>query len=61
MLGERLATDAGPEVLRRKAFLKLPLEERRKILAAQAEKLEKHYEEDKEGWQDLADDVHDDE
>ena len=58
MIGENLETDAGPGVLRRRAFLKLPLEERRRILASQAEKLEKHYEEDKEGWQGIeADDI----
>lgn len=59
MLGENLQPEAGPAVLRRKDFLKLPIEERRRILAAQAEKLEKYYAEDKEGWQGTeADDIH---
>ena len=49
LLGETLEADTGPGMLRRKAFLKLPLEERRRILDAQAEKLQKHYEED-ESW-----------
>lgn len=49
ILGERIEADAGPGMLRRSAFLKLPLEERRRILEAQAEKLQKHYVED-EDW-----------
>lgn len=44
MIGEKLDADIGPGMLRRRAFLKLPLEERRKILEAQSEKLQKHYE-----------------
>jgi hypothetical protein len=44
MLGEKLEAEAGPGMLRRRAFLKLPLEERRKILETQADKLQKHYE-----------------
>jgi Zn-dependent peptidase ImmA (M78 family)/DNA-binding XRE family transcriptional regulator len=44
ILGEKLEAESGPGMLRRRAFLKLPLEERRKILEAQAEKLQKHYE-----------------
>jgi len=50
LLGETLSTESGPGMLRRKAFLKLPLEERRRILEAQAQKLQKHYEEDEDGW-----------
>jgi transcriptional regulator with XRE-family HTH domain len=50
LLGQPLQADAGPGMLRRRAFLKLPLEERRRILEAQAEKLQKHYEEDDDGW-----------
>lgn len=49
LLGEKLEAESGPGMLRRKSFLKLPLEERRRILEAQAEKLHKHYEED-DGW-----------
>jgi Zn-dependent peptidase ImmA (M78 family) len=44
MLGEKLEAEAGPGMLRRRAFLRLPLEERRKLLETQAEKLQKHYE-----------------
>ena len=43
LLGENLETDPGPGMLRRKAFLKLPIEERRRILEEQADKLQKHY------------------
>jgi hypothetical protein len=46
LLGEKLEADMGPGMLRRKAFLKLPIEERRRILEAQAEKMQKHYQED---------------
>jgi Zn-dependent peptidase ImmA (M78 family) len=46
LLGEKLEPDVGPGMLRRKAFLKLPLEERRRILEAQAEKLQKHYDQE---------------
>jgi Zn-dependent peptidase ImmA (M78 family)/transcriptional regulator with XRE-family HTH domain len=49
ILGEKLDAEVGPGMLRRKAFLKLPLEERRRILEAQADKVQKHYEDD-EGW-----------
>ena len=51
LIGEKLESDAGPAMLRRRAFLSLPLEERRKLLAAQADKLQKHYEEISEGWE----------
>ena len=44
-------TQAGME--HRRAFLKLPLAERRRILAAQAELLERHYAEHAE-WRELA-------
>lgn len=36
----------------RQAFLKLPIEERRRILEAQAEKMISHYQEDSE-WKEL--------
>lgn len=39
-------------VLDRVGVLKLPLEERRRILAEQAEKMVQHYEQDKE-WREL--------
>jgi len=59
LLGESLQADVGPGTLRRRAFLKLPLEERRRILEAQAEKVHKHYEED-EGWKGTETDDFDD-
>ncbi|BAZ16826.1 hypothetical protein NIES4071_87040 [Calothrix sp. NIES-4071] len=37
---------------RRKAFLKLPISERRRIMEAQADKMLSHYQEDSE-WQEL--------
>lgn len=59
MLGEKIESEAGPGILRRRAFLKLPLEERRRILEAQADKLQKHYEQDNEGWREIeGDNVH---
>jgi acyl-CoA reductase-like NAD-dependent aldehyde dehydrogenase len=39
-------------VTRRLAFLRLPLAERRRLLAAQADRLRAHYEETAE-WRDL--------
>jgi len=56
ILGEKLEAETGPGMLRRRAFLKLPLEERRKILEAQAEKLQKHYEQGDEWRATEADD-----
>jgi len=61
LLGEKLSPDAGPGMLRRRAFLKLPIEERRRILEAQADKLQKHYEEEDDGWKAIeGDDLNDD-
>ena len=37
---------------KRKAFLKLPISERRRIMEAQADKMLSHYQEDAE-WQEL--------
>ena len=51
LVGEKLADQADPGMLRRRAFLNLPVGERRRLLEAQAEKLQKHYEEDREGWE----------
>jgi Zn-dependent peptidase ImmA (M78 family) len=60
LLGEKLSPDAGPGMLRRRAFLKLPIEERRRILGAQADKLQKHYEEEDDGWKAIeSDDLND--
>jgi Zn-dependent peptidase ImmA (M78 family) len=59
LVGETLQSDLGPGMLRRRAFLKLPLEERRRILEAQADKLQKHYEEESEAWKETeTDDIH---
>ena len=52
MLGERLAAETTLPSIERKAFMKLPLEERRRLLAQQAEKLLEHYEQDND-WKDL--------
>jgi hypothetical protein len=57
-LGEKLEPDVGPGMLRRKAFLKLPLEERRRILEAQAEKLQKHYDQEADWKGTESDDIH---
>ena len=59
LLGEKLESQPSPGMLRRRAFLNLPLEERRRILEAQAEKLQKHYEGDQEGWQNTEGDEFD--
>ena len=42
-------------MLRRQAFLKLPPEQSRRILESQADKLQRHYEEN-EGWKATEDD-----
>ncbi len=52
MVGERLAAETALPTIERKAFMKLPLEERRRLLAQRAEKLAEHYEQDSE-WRDL--------
>ncbi|BAB74704.1 hypothetical protein ACN23B_15065 [Anabaena sp. FACHB-709] len=41
-----------PQSINRREFMKLPLEERRRILAEQAEQMLLHYQQDKE-WQEL--------
>ncbi|MCF4970597.1 hypothetical protein [Nostoc sp. CMAA1605] len=41
-----------PQSINRREFMKLPLEERRRILAEQAEQILLHYQQDKE-WQEL--------
>lgn len=53
---EETIGDATPSLAQRRAFLKLPLEERRRILAQQAEQIAEHYEseserDDREHWQ----------
>jgi len=44
ILGEKLDLEEPASVIERRAFLKLPLEKRRQILAEQARKTAKHYE-----------------
>lgn len=60
MLGEPLDTTAPPILLQRRAFLNLPLEERRRILAEQAQALRDAYADDpdRDLWQggDIIDD-----
>jgi hypothetical protein len=58
ILGEMLETESGPGMLRRKAFLKLPLEERRRILEAQAEKLREYYAKEEDWKATETDDFH---
>ena len=52
MLDERVELEQPVSVVQRRAFLKLPLERRRQILAEQAKRMAKHYEEDAE-WREL--------
>ncbi len=48
MVGEELAMDRPLSLIQRRAFMKLPLEERRRLMAEQAEKLAVSYAEDPE-------------
>jgi len=48
IIGENAQFDFPESVIQRQEFLKLPLEKRRKILAKQAEKVAKKYEEIKD-------------
>jgi Zn-dependent peptidase ImmA (M78 family)/DNA-binding XRE family transcriptional regulator len=52
VLGETLEIKPPLSLIHRRAFMKLPLEARRKILAEQAEKMAAHYERDSE-WKEL--------
>lgn len=52
MLGEDLDMVEPLSLIKRRAFMKLSLEDRRLILTQQAEKMAAHYEEDSE-WRDL--------
>ena len=57
MLGEEIAVESPISKVQRRAFKKLPLEERRTILNEQAARMADHYAEDKE-WRELeTDDV----
>jgi transcriptional regulator with XRE-family HTH domain len=49
LLGQRLDQKEAPTSLRSRTFLRLPIEERRRILEGQSEQMLKHYEED-ESW-----------
>lgn len=49
MVGQKLDEKESPSSLRRKAFLKRPLEDRRRILEEQAAQIQEHYEAD-ESW-----------
>jgi hypothetical protein len=53
MLGDASAAEAPAVLEHRRAFLKLPLAERRRMLVAQAELLERHYGEDA-AWREVA-------
>lgn len=53
---ETIGANLTPSLAQRRAFLKLPLEERRRILALQADRIAEHYELeseriDREHWQ----------
>jgi transcriptional regulator with XRE-family HTH domain len=52
MLGETMEIKQSLTLRQRRAFMKLPLEERRRILAEQAEKMAAYYKQDLE-WKDL--------
>jgi len=48
MIGETIQSELALPAIERRSFIKLPLEERRRILAEQAEKLAAHYAQDSE-------------
>lgn len=50
MLGEKI-NDESLSLVKRRAFMKLPLSERRRLMAEQAELLTQHYEQDS-GWRE---------
>lgn len=52
ILGEPMASKEPLSLVERRAFLKLPPEERRRMLAEQAQKMVSHYREDL-GWREL--------
>jgi transcriptional regulator with XRE-family HTH domain len=52
MLGEKIEDQMPLSLVKRKNFMKLPLEERRRLMVEQAEKLASHYEEETD-WKDL--------
>jgi transcriptional regulator with XRE-family HTH domain/Zn-dependent peptidase ImmA (M78 family) len=52
MLGEKVSTETSLSLVERRAFLKLPMEERRRLMALQAEKMGSYYEENQD-WKGL--------
>jgi len=52
MIGDRIATDVPLPVIERLAFMDLPLEERRRLLAEQSARLAEHYAKDTE-WREI--------
>lgn len=52
MLGETIEMEEPLSLIRRRAFMKLSKEERRRIMAEQAEKMAQYYEQDQE-WKEL--------
>jgi Zn-dependent peptidase ImmA (M78 family)/transcriptional regulator with XRE-family HTH domain len=52
ILGESLEIQQPISLVERRSLLKLPLDERRRILAGQAERVRKHYEEDTQ-WREI--------
>ena len=52
MIGDRIATDVPLPVIERHAFMDLPLEERRRLLAEQSARLAEHYAKDTE-WREI--------
>ena len=52
ILGKKIELEQPASIIERRAFLKLPLEKRKQILAEQAAKMTKHYEQDSD-WKDL--------
>lgn len=53
MIGEPLAMEPPLSLVERRAFLKLPLEERRRILEEQAKRTVQDYEEERTEWAEL--------
>ena len=51
MLGEKI-NDESLSLVKRRAFMKLPLSERRRLMAEQAQQLAAHYEQDT-AWREI--------
>ncbi len=52
LINQKLDEKGAPASLRRRSFLKLPIEERRRIMQEQADQIQKHYEQD-QSWRDV--------